>query len=185
MKKIRDKRRLSGVEPALVRLSLVGLLAISGLCISACGSNDSPPSKTSETNAFPPGSPMATIGSGRNKPIARVGSSLAPRMGKVVPAHWRVVRTVGPREIEISSAKGYCVGAEPPPKYEAVRVVRRGSRIYVTAFVPKPSPSPGGVCAGVGYGQFGTIQLEQKLKDVQLYDTSTSPPGLRWPEPRR
>lgn len=183
LEKMRPEARVAG---SLSKMCLVGVFVISALFIGACGSKEPSSSSEPSSSTLPPGSPLATIGSGRNKPISRVGNSSTPPVKKLAPVHWRVVRMVGPREIEISSAEGYCINAEPPPKYKAVRIVERGTHIDVTAFVAKRNPSPPGeICRAVGYDQYGTIQLEQEFKDVQLYDTSTSPQGLRWPEPRR
>lgn len=99
----------------------------------------------------------------------------------LTPVHWRVAALRGPREVEIFSSAGYCDG-EAPPRYEAVRVWERKTRIYIAPFIAKAHPA-GGFCRGIGAFQRGTVRIAQDVDDARLYDATKSPPRLRWPEP--
>lgn len=98
--------------------------------------------------------------------------------------HWRVVGAPKGREIEINSGRGYCVDREPPPKFEKVSVVSRGRAVYLTPFVAVRKPSKVGICSGVGYAQYGVVKLPRPVRMLRVFDASTRPPELRWPDRR-
>lgn len=129
-----------------------------------------------------PRSPLAQPGKERRRPIPKLGQASAPALGELAAVPWRLLRIAGGRAIEIGSAKGYCVGAEPPPSYEAVRVVEHGGRAEITTFVGRANPlPPGGICSGVGYREYGMVKLDSPIAALRLYDGATQPLQVRWP----
>lgn len=163
------------------RVSTIGigisLVVLAGLFAASCGSDSAV-----DDNVKHAATPLSRIAAGRHELIPRIGAPSAPGRIQLRRVPWHVVATHGQHEVEISSEEGYCVGAERPPKYEAVRVIERSGRVTITTFVRRRNSSPpGGVCAGVGYGQYGTVQIGKSLKNTRLFDASVSPPRLRWP----
>jgi hypothetical protein len=162
----------------LVRLYACIAGILSGVLLVSCGSSES----VSSTQGVKPQSPLAKLGRDRMKLIPDVGGPGVPDPAELTSARWRILKITESSKIEIASSKGYCVGAEPPPRYEAVRIVERGKRVEITTFVRKANSSPpGGVCSGVGYGQYGTVKLSRPVSGLRLYDGEIDPRRLRWP----
>lgn len=71
---------------------------------------------------------------------------------------------------------------EAPPKFVQVVVEQRGANVLLKAFVAKKKITPGEICGGVGYSQYGVVRLPRPVDEVRLLDSSTTPPALRWPK---
>lgn len=162
----------------VVRLYACIVGSLFGVLLASCGSSE----PATSTQGVKPQSPLAKLDSDRRKLIPSIGDPGVADPAELTSVRWRILKVAGSSRIEIASSKGYCVGAEPPPRYEAVRIVERGQRVEITAFVRKANPSPpGGVCSGVGYGQYGTVKLSRPVSGLRLYDGEIDPRRLRWP----
>lgn len=151
------------------------LALVSAAMLSACGSDES-----QSTTASPTSSDMSQLQISRGQVIPLVGSATSGPSGKdVIPVAWRVAAVKKREVIEIVSESGYCVGSEPPPEFEGVRVSEKGNSVYITALIPRRSPSEDGVCRGAGHIQYGTVQIGRSVENTMLYDASTSPPSAR------
>jgi hypothetical protein len=95
------------------------------------------------------------------------------------PVHWRVASVAGATSVRIFSNAGYCLG-DPKPRYGAVQIVKRPDGVFISPSLIH-APSERGSCRGVGYSVSQTIDLDRELSAVKLYDSTTSPRGLRWP----
>jgi hypothetical protein len=97
------------------------------------------------------------------------------------PARWKVVSVLNPYSVKISSSIGYCVG-DPKPRYGQVQIVQTGRKIFITPYVVSAG-SEKDACFGVGWYQYWTLHLNQRLAAVRLFEATTTPPSLRWPKP--
>lgn len=95
---------------------------------------------------------------------------------------WGIVSVSQPRTIRIGAQVGYCVG-DPRPRIRRAPTKYRNGAVYikVEAVLPREKPSDKGLCGGKVLFLYKTITLKRDLADVKVYDSSISPPGLRWP----
>jgi hypothetical protein len=98
--------------------------------------------------------------------------------------HWGIVKSTGPRTLKIGGEADYCWGTRPWPKIERVTTSYRGKKVYVTTEATPPAEgSPNGrKCIHVGLPIYRDVTLDRSLRGSLVYDASTDPPALRWPE---
>jgi hypothetical protein len=113
--------------------------------------------------------------------LSACGSSATHKTLKEELVHWRIASVAGPTSVRIFSNAGYCLG-DPKPRYGVTKVVERADSVYISPALVY-APREKGPCRGVGYSVSQTIDLDRELNAVKLYDSTTSPPGLRWPKP--
>lgn len=118
--------------------------------------------------------------------VAACGSS-SPDDGRTAglrPMSWGAVEMTGPREMKIGGEADYCWGDPKKPKVERARTRYRGEAAYITAEATPPSEESvdGDKCSYVGLPVFKVVTLRRNLRGIVLYDASTTPPEVRWPE---
>lgn len=59
-----------------------------------------------------------------------------------------------------------------------------GHSVYIRAEVEfqKEKFPKSAMCAGVGEFIYKTVNLKREIKEIKIYDSSVTPPALRWPE---
>jgi hypothetical protein len=92
---------------------------------------------------------------------------------------WVFFKQLGPHKAKLVGEVGYCVG-EPKPRVE--KVIRRfsGRQVFLTLVLGQERPEPE-ECRGVGLGVFKIVTFHRNLAQLELLDSSTDPPSLRWP----
>lgn len=151
---------------ALIAISL-GLLAST---VVGCGSSEDSEPSSSPRFTMPPAEVI--------EPLSM--THLAPGKADLRAVQWQLVRAPMGRRVVIQSEQGFCSG-EPPPKFQAVRVVEEGERVYITPYVQSPRPERDQVCRGIGGFQRGIVELGQGADKARLYDATATPSELRWP----
>lgn len=149
--------------------AVIAFLAVAGLSFLGCGSSSI---KSTSSTELPHPAPAREI-----KPLNK--SLLAS--GDLKPVQWRVFGIPKGQEVRILAEGGYCAG-ESPPEFQAVRVIERKGLVYIAPYVQKPTPRSHEACGGIGGFQWGIVEISQVAQDVKIYDSTTSPPTLRWPK---
>jgi hypothetical protein len=96
---------------------------------------------------------------------------------RVLP--WSFFKQLGPRKAKLAGEVGYCVG-EPKPRIEKAVRSYSGNRVFLTLILSQKRPEPE-ECRGVGLAVFKTVTFRRNLEQLELLDSSTDPPQLRWP----
>jgi hypothetical protein len=94
---------------------------------------------------------------------------------------WGVFKQLGPRTVKLVAQVDYCIGA-PVPRIGSVKKEYAGHQVLVgLSLAAPPDTYQTDKCRGVVRPVYKTMKFNRDLTALELFDTSTSPPQLRWP----
>ena len=92
---------------------------------------------------------------------------------------WSVFKQTGPRKVKLAGVVDYCANV-PKPHVQQVNARYWGSRLFLRLELsPLESPTR---CAFQAVGVYKTVTLRRDLDELELFDSSASPPERRWPD---
>jgi len=94
---------------------------------------------------------------------------------------WQVDRPLGPKQIRLVAKVETC-SAEDPPRLEEPLIEYSGDDAYIELrTTPEDLPEDQTGCFLSLIIAPKTVTLERDLNELTLFDSSTDPPGRRWP----